>query len=109
MLEPTCVICTTCSTLDMTFISNSIPPSCFSWEVIDCISEHTATKCPISLSEKPNEGKSTTQIFKLAQADNVSIIDYLGRAFVSFSQRFADPTVSVSELWLSFNATAQDY
>lgn len=106
-MEPTRVTCTTRSTLDLTFISDNIPFSSFSWEVIDGISDHKATKCFISLFERPHQGKTTTRIFNWARADDVSILDYFCSAFESFSQRFDDPSVSVNELWLSFKAVVQ--
>ena len=104
IIEPTRVTCTNSNTLDLTFISDNIPLSCSSCEVIEGISDHRATKCSISLFQKPHRGKSTSQIFNWARADDVGILDYLDSAFESFSQRFADRSISVNELWLSFKS-----
>lgn len=93
--EPTRVTDTTCSLLDLLFVSNHFDGCEVS--VHDGISDHKLVflKCDISVTKSKHYEKK--MYYDFGRANDESVIDYLEQCLDNFNQR-----TEVNEMWLSF-------
>lgn len=100
--EPTRVQGSSCSILDLIFLSNHFINDETRLSLLDGISDHKITHCTIPLHDSVTP-QQITAYPDYSKANDTSILDYLINEYHTFLQLSHNSTTDIDTLWLAFS------